>query len=85
MIWLDTPESNSTRFWYIECFWKEAKEHLKKLIKYWKYFFIEYDKTQWYKDKYWRTLWYLIEWIILKNWKLKLINLNWKQIKDWYW
>ena len=32
MIWIDTPESYKTRFWYKECFWDEASNYLKKVI-----------------------------------------------------
>jgi len=75
MIWIDTPESNTTRFWYKECYWEEAKDFLKNLIWDSKYINIEFDESQWKTDKYWRILWYL--WL---NWK----NLNEELIKNWF-
>jgi len=88
MVGIDTPESNKRRFWYAECYWDEAKKHLKELTKetnplYVKYY-IEKDKSQWDVWKYWRQLWYLLKAVKYKNWQWKVENLNWKQIKDWY-
>ena len=77
MIWIDTPESYKTRFWYKECFWDEASNYLKKIIWDSEKVQVEIDKTQWNKwfDRYWRLLWY-----VFLNWE----NLNEKMIKDWY-
>lgn len=73
-IWVDAPESNTTRFWYIEPFWVEAKEKLKNLI--WKNkISIEYDETQGKIDKYWRELVY-----VFVNWK----NIWEEMIKNWF-
>jgi len=88
MIWLDTPESNPVRYWYKECYGQEAKDHLKKLVKYGTLFFVEKDKSQWDVDRYWRQLGYLVEVIqnkCISSWcSYSVVNLNWKQIKDWY-
>ena len=76
MIGLDAPEKSTTRYWYSECFWKEAENHLTQLLSWIKILEVEYDSTQASTDKYWRILWYLI---------LSWINLNKQMIKDWYW
>ena len=73
-IWIDSPESYVTRFWYKECYWDEAKKYLKNLIEE-KNITIEFDESQWKTDKYWRTLAY-----IFLNW----VNINWEMIKNWY-
>ena len=77
MLWIDSPENTKKRFWYIECYWKEAKKYLEKLIWENKKLFIEKDLSQWEFDKYWRILWYIYK---DKNWE----NLNLKMIKDWF-
>lgn len=74
MIWIDSPESNPTRYWYVECYWDEAKKYLTSLIE-WKKIELEIDSTQWEKDKYWRLLAYIIY-----SWE----NINQKMIEDWY-
>lgn len=74
LIWIDSPESYLTRFWYKECYWDEAKNYLNNLIE-WKYIKIEFDKTQWKTDKYWRYLWYIF---------LKWDNINNEMINNWY-
>jgi len=74
-IWVDTPESYTTRFWYVECYWIEAKNYLKNLIEN-KEVKLEFDETQWKEDKYNRLLAY----IIYNN-----ENLNKKLIQEWYW
>jgi len=77
LLWIDTPESNRTRRWYIECFWNEAKEYLKLKLE-WKKVFIEIDKNEF--DRYNRLLAYVYvdEW-----WKKVFIN---KEIlKNWFW
>ena len=76
MIGLDAPEKSTSRYWYSECFWKEAANHLTQLLSWIKILEVEYDSTQASTDKYWRILWYLI---------LSWINLNKQMIKDWYW
>lgn len=73
-IWIDSPESYITRFWYVECYWNEAKTYLKSLIE-WKYINIEFDSTQWQTDKYWRYLAYIF---------LDWVNINNEMIKNWY-
>lgn len=75
LIWVDTPESYTTRFWYKECYWDEASEYLKNLLE-WKSVWIELDQTQWTTDKYWRLLAY-----VFLDWE----NINWKLISEWYW
>lgn len=80
MIGLDSPESYATRYGYTECFWKEASNHLKSLLKNDKeielYVELEFDPTQWETDKYDRLLAY-----VFYNW----VNINQKMIADWYW
>lgn len=75
LIWIDAPESTITRYWYLQCWWKESTEYLKKLIEN-KFVYIEYDESQWIKDKYWRKLAYVrFEWT----------NINYHQIDSWNW
>ena len=74
LIWIDSPESYKTRYWYIECYWEEAKIYLKNLIE-WRIINLEYDESQWKTDKYWRTLGYI-------NYSSE--NINWKMIREWY-
>jgi micrococcal nuclease len=76
MIGLDAPEKSTTRYWYSECFWKEAASHLTELLSWIKTIEVEYDSTQASIDKYWRILWYII---------LSWNNLNKQMILDWYW
>ena len=75
MIWLDAPEKTTTRYWYIECFWNEATEHLKTLLSWANEIWLELDNSQGLTDKYWRILWY-----VYYSWE----NLNQKMIKDGY-
>ena len=75
LIWIDSPESYDTRFWYKECYWDEAKRYLTSLLDK-KQIKIELDSSQWLWDRYWRLLGYIIY-----NWE----NINWKLIKEWYW
>lgn len=75
MIGLDSPESYATRFGYTECFWKEASNYLKTLLKDVKEVELEFDSTQWATDKYWRLLAY-----VFYNWE----NINKKMIADGY-
>lgn len=75
MIWIDAPENSTTRYWYVELYWNEAKQKLIDLI--WKNkIIIELDETQWTYDKYDRLLAY-----IFINWE----NINKKLIELWYW
>lgn len=76
MIGLDSPESYATRYGYTECFWKEASNHLKILLKNATEIQLEFDPTQWTTDKYWRLLGY-----VFYNW----VNINQKMIADGYW
>lgn len=74
MIWIDSPENSTTRFWYIEKYWDQAKEKLKELI--WdNKITIELDDSQWEYDKYKRLLAYIfVAWV----------NINQKMIELWY-
>ena len=80
MIGLDAPESYETRYGYKECFWDEASDHLKSLLKNDKdvelYVQLELDASQWTKDKYDRLLAYVF---------YNSENLNKKMIEDGYW
>lgn len=73
-IWIDTPESYITRFWYKECYWDEASDYLKGLLT-WQKVSIEFDITQDRIDKYWRLLVY-----VFLNWE----NINEKLIQEGY-
>lgn len=74
MIWIDSPENSTTRFWYVENYWDEAKQKLVELI--WNNkIAIELDETQWEYDKYNRLLAYIFVWSI---------NINGEMIKSWY-
>ncbi len=73
LLWVDSPESSKTRFWYIECFWSQAKEYLKNLI-YKKDIMLQYDDSQ-IVDSYGRVLWY-----VFLDWQ----NINETIIKNWY-
>lgn len=75
LIWIDAPESNDTRYWYVECYWEEATKHLKDLVWNEKLIQIEFDNSQWLYDKYDRMLWYLV---------ISWVNLNKQMIRDWY-
>lgn len=74
MIWLDAPESSTTRYGYIEEYGEEAKEHLKSLVE-WKEITLEFDETQGEEDKYWRKLAYVFAWNV---------NINKQMIEDGY-
>lgn len=52
ILWLDTPEIFTTRFWYSECYGKEASEYAKKYLTWWTQVYIE----SYWKDKYDRLL-----------------------------
>ena len=74
LIWVDTPETYTTRYGYKECYGDEASTYLKQLLN-WKYIWIEFDETQDREDKYGRLLVYI---------KLDGENINAKLIKEWY-
>lgn len=76
MIGLDAPEKSTTRYWYTECFWNEATNHLNEILSWITTIQIEQDPTQWETDKYWRLLWY-----VFFSWN----NINQKMIEDGYW
>ena len=76
MIGLDAPEKSTTRYWYTECFWNEATNHLNEILSWITTIQVEQDPTQWKTDKYWRLLWY-----VFFSWN----NINQKMIEDWYW
>lgn len=74
MIWIDSPENSTTRFWYVQKFGDQAKDKLKELI--WSNkISIELDETQWNYDKYNRLLAY-----VFVSW----VNINQKMIELWY-
>lgn len=75
LIGIDAPESNTTRYGYIECFGESASYHLKEILEWNDYIQIEFDASQGSYDKYGRMLWYLI---------LNGENINEQMIKDWY-
>ena len=73
MIGLDAPEKSTTRYWYTECFWEQATEHLSNILSWSSKIELEYDPSQSSNDKYWRTLAYVI---------LSWNNINKKMIED---
>ena len=74
LIWIDTPENSTARFWYKEKLWDEAKEKLMEII--WgNQVTLEYDNSQWKTDKYWRHLVYVF---VLD------MNINKEMIDLWY-
>lgn len=73
-IWVDAPESTTSRYWYVEPYGAEATEKLKELIGNNK-ISIEYDESQGKTDKYWRDLVY-----VFVNWK----NIGEEMIKLWF-
>ena len=76
MIGLDAPEKSTTRYWYTECFWNKATNHLNEILSWITTIQVEQDPTQWETDKYWRLLWY-----VFFSWN----NINQKMIEDGYW
>lgn len=74
LLWIDAPESSTTRFWYVECFGKESKEYLKDLIDD-QQVEIYFDENTDKKDSYWRRLAYV---------KFNWYNLNESLISNWY-
>ncbi len=75
MIGLDAPESNTSRYGYVECFGPEASAHLKTLLQNATDVTIEKDATQGETDKYGRTLAYIF---------YNGVNINTKMILDGY-
>lgn len=75
MIGLDAPESTTTRYGHMECFWKEASNHLAQLLSGVSQIELEVDPTQTATDKYWRLLGYVIA---------NGVNMNQKMIEDGY-
>ena len=75
MIGVDSPESNSTRYGYIECYGAEASNHLKQLLNGVKEIEIELDETQGEFDTYNRMLAYV---------RVNGTNINQKMIEDWF-
>lgn len=73
LLWVDAPESSSTRFGYAECFGIQSKEYLKNLINK-KDVQIQYESGQ-LVDSYWRLLAYVF---------LDSENINQKLIQNWY-
>lgn len=74
LLGIDTPESYKTRFWYVECYWLEAKHFLTKLLS-WQNIRIKFDSTQSARWKYNR----LINYIYYNN-----ININKLMIREGY-
>lgn len=66
-IWIDAPENSKIRKGFIECYWKESKDYLYNLLNN-KKIKLEFDETQWKRDKYDRLLAYVI--------------LNWENINN---
>lgn len=75
MIGLDAPESTTMRYGHMECFWKEASNHLAQLLSGVSQIELEVDSTQTTTDKYWRLLGYVV---------VNGQNLNQKMIEDGY-
>lgn len=73
MIWIDTPELSTTRYWYVEDYSDIAKNKLEEFIGN-NSIQIELDESQWKYDKYNRLLAY-----VFVNWE----NVNLKMIKNW--
>ena len=71
-IWIDAPENSKIRKGFIECYGKESKQYLFDLLSN-KKVSLEFDKSQWKRDKYDRLLAYIIiDWknvnnLIIKN------------------
>ena len=70
-IWIDAPENSKLRKGFVECYWKESKDYLYKLLNN-KKVRLEFDITQWKKDKYGRILSYVfIDWMNINNLLIK--------------
>lgn len=74
LLGIDAPESNKTRYKYLECFGTEAKNYLKSLIDKKKITF-QFDSSQDQKDIYDRLLAYVF---------LDDENINQTMIEDGY-
>ena len=74
MIGIDAPESTTARYGYVECFGKEASDHLKTTLN-GESVSLEFDTTQGQTDKYGRLLAY-----VFSNGK----NINQQMIADGY-
>jgi len=72
LIWIDSPENTTIRYWYTEKLWNKAKDYLNNLILN-KEIQIEYDSSQARTDKYWRHLVY-----IFYKWE----NINKKMVEE---
>lgn len=84
IIWIDSPESNKTRYGKIECWWIESSNFTKERLL-WKSIQFENDTLQWEFDIYWRILTHI--WVdnnlyskeIIESWYAK--NYTWSQNK----
>lgn len=72
MIWIDAPKSTVQRNGHIECYWKEAKESLTTYLSGNYEIGLEFDSTQWTRDKYNRLRAYV--WHNNENINLKLLK-----------
>lgn len=82
MIWIDSPEASTQRYWYVECYWEEATKQLEQLLKWVEIVEIETDVTQWMEDKYWRLLWYVFDWSININQRMLYLGYAWEYTYD---
>lgn len=73
LIGVDSPESTTKRYGYIECYGVESSDYLDWILR-WKTVLLEYDESQWLYDSYDRLLAY-----VFLNWE----NINEKIIKSW--
>ncbi len=70
-IWIDAPEDSKIRKGFVECYWKESKNFLYKLLNN-KNIRLEFDETQWKRDKYNRLLAYVfLDWLNVNNFLIK--------------
>ena len=76
LIWVDTPEKTTTRYWYTQCYGQEATDYLSWLLPKWTTLQLEYDESQGLYDKHDRILAYIF---------LSWVNINELIIKNWYW
>lgn len=81
IIWIDSPESNKTRYWKTECWGVESSNFTKERLL-WKLIQFENDNLQWELDIYWRILTHI--WIdsnlyskeIIESWYAKNYTLS---------
>ncbi len=84
IIWIDSPESNKTRYGKTECWWIESSNFTKERLL-WKSIQFENDTLQWEFDIYWRILTHiwidnnLYSKVIIESWYAK--NYTWSQNK----